>query len=271
MDLLGNTLESIALHKAGIFRRGVAAITVEQLPEPMATLQKQASAVGAPLTVVPKLRRDIQLGLAGDFQRTNAAAALAACESWCACRRPGLSAGIPAVGAHPFWRGLRECRWPGRAQVVPRGKALLYLDGAHTAESVCECLRWFAESCPAVVAEERERSEDIELALFLTCKSAADSDRIIGHFADAHLPFTRIFFVPYCVVANSREDEATWTALVTSKWAQRLPSPAPTVLLSRAAVFDEMERLAAVRAHVLATGSLYLVAAFFKQFNLSTV
>lgn len=48
---LGDTIDSIAKEKAGIFKRGVPAITVQQEPSAMRVLKSQATAVKAPLSV----------------------------------------------------------------------------------------------------------------------------------------------------------------------------------------------------------------------------
>jgi len=50
-NLLGDTIDSIAKEKAGIFKRGVPAITVQQDPSAMRVLKSQATAVKAPLSV----------------------------------------------------------------------------------------------------------------------------------------------------------------------------------------------------------------------------
>ncbi|MHC4114451.1 MAG: bifunctional folylpolyglutamate synthase/dihydrofolate synthase [Planctomycetota bacterium] len=48
---LGNTIESIAKEKAGIFKQGIPIVTVKQSPEAMGVLKSQALAVNAPLSV----------------------------------------------------------------------------------------------------------------------------------------------------------------------------------------------------------------------------
>jgi dihydrofolate synthase/folylpolyglutamate synthase len=48
---LGKTIDSIAKEKAGIFKRGVPAVTVQQEPAAMEVLRLQAAAVKAPLSV----------------------------------------------------------------------------------------------------------------------------------------------------------------------------------------------------------------------------
>jgi dihydrofolate synthase/folylpolyglutamate synthase len=50
-QLLGNTIDSIAEEKAGIFKRGVPAITVQQDPVAMQVLKSRAIAVEAPLSI----------------------------------------------------------------------------------------------------------------------------------------------------------------------------------------------------------------------------
>jgi dihydrofolate synthase/folylpolyglutamate synthase len=50
-DQLGSTIDRIAAEKAGIFKRGVPAISVKQQPEALKVLKKQANAVKAPLSV----------------------------------------------------------------------------------------------------------------------------------------------------------------------------------------------------------------------------
>lgn len=48
---LGNTIDNIAKEKAGIFKRGVPVVTVEQEPAAMYVLKSQATAAKAPLSV----------------------------------------------------------------------------------------------------------------------------------------------------------------------------------------------------------------------------
>lgn len=51
---LGNTISSIAKEKAGVFKRGVPIVTVQQDPEAMRVLKSQAAAVKAPLSATGK-------------------------------------------------------------------------------------------------------------------------------------------------------------------------------------------------------------------------
>ncbi|XP_032814477.2 folylpolyglutamate synthase, mitochondrial isoform X2 [Petromyzon marinus] len=99
MSILGNTIEKIAWQKAGIFKRGVPAFTVEQPPSAMTILQERARELDCPLQVCPPLSAYADdaghpdLGLAGEHQRLNATLALQLSRAW--LRRypgPGLRA-----------------------------------------------------------------------------------------------------------------------------------------------------------------------------------
>ena len=48
---LGNTIEKIAAEKAGIFKKGIPIVTVNQSPEAMSVLQSHAQMINAPLSI----------------------------------------------------------------------------------------------------------------------------------------------------------------------------------------------------------------------------
>lgn len=89
--ILGNTLSLIAGEKAGIIKKGVPAVTTQvQPPEALAVLSQHARTVSSPLFLAPPLslysdgEREVTVGLQGDFQRYNAALALALVRIWSA-------------------------------------------------------------------------------------------------------------------------------------------------------------------------------------------
>ena len=129
----------------------------------------------------------VQLGLAGEHQRLNAAMAIQLCRLWARRVRPGCAESaehervrridalraraqmLTAPFAHPqpqqlarmklpdaYATGLAQTRWPGRAEVVAdvpsqQGGAdnlVFCLDGAHTGESAATCADWFAKVAP---------------------------------------------------------------------------------------------------------------------------
>jgi dihydrofolate synthase / folylpolyglutamate synthase len=142
---LGDSLEAIAREKAGIFRRGKAAVIGGR--EPMPVLESVALQIGAPLKRLAIEYNYVRDGagwryrgsewnlpplpppaLAGDIQFANAAAALATLEA--------LDARLP-VSAEAIAKGLQSVSLPGRFQVVA-GSATTpgwILDVAHNADA----------------------------------------------------------------------------------------------------------------------------------------
>ncbi len=118
-QLLGDTVEQIAVEKAGIFKAGVPAVVhAHQPPGALETLRAEALRRGAPFEVAAA-SWDGPVALRGAHQRGNAALAAAAL-------RALARAGVP-VGEAAIARGIATARWPGRLEEV--GGVLL--DGAH--------------------------------------------------------------------------------------------------------------------------------------------
>lgn len=135
-EYLGNTIDLIAAEKAGIYKSHIPAFTVEQEPLAMDVVQKIAHTVQAPLTVVSPLQMQDQeqeemLGLQGDFQRENAALALALVQSFLP----------PSILTPAKWRhALRHVKHAGRYELAVIDAAPdtvpVLLDGAHNPLSV---------------------------------------------------------------------------------------------------------------------------------------
>lgn len=135
--LLGDSLEAIALEKAGIFKPGARAIIARQAPAAHDALARAAGAFGAPLlagvdfALEPGARGrfeyreaglrlgDLELGLRGTHQRDNAETAIAA-----------VRLAAPAVSGEAIRRGLANVKWPGRLERAGEDP-ITVLDGAH--------------------------------------------------------------------------------------------------------------------------------------------
>ncbi|KAL2226000.1 UNVERIFIED_CONTAM: Folylpolyglutamate synthase [Sesamum indicum] len=170
MEILGDTLEQIASHKAGILKPQVPAFTVPQLSEAMDVLQKKAMELKVPFEVVAPLDhrklKGKKLSLSGDHQFTNAGLAVALCKSWLQTtgnwaklfQHDDVEDNLPEA----FVQGLSTARLSGRAQIVydsasassdtagrpgsSSGDLIFYLDGAHSPESLEACARWFSHT-----------------------------------------------------------------------------------------------------------------------------
>lgn len=154
--LLGRTIESIAWHKAGIFKQMVPAFTVPQPMAAMKVLKERAKERRTKLYVIPEHQylHNVKLGLKGDFQRINASLAIAISATHLS--RLGYS-GMPdpldSASDLPseFIVGLESARLGGRCD--ERADSRLsnltwYIDGGHTLDSIEMAVRWFASTIP---------------------------------------------------------------------------------------------------------------------------
>lgn len=134
---LGPTLSHIAREKAAVIHSGAPALTVDQEPEAMSCIQEQAQAVGTTLQIVSPLQTKLE-GLGADYQRTNAALAIAGAAALRSLQ--GLAAQTPSEDAFRNWR------WPGRleASADPRGGGVLW-DVAHNPHAVNALIQSLAQ------------------------------------------------------------------------------------------------------------------------------
>jgi folylpolyglutamate synthase len=152
--LLGTTLPEIAWHKAGIFKSGAVALTIQQPAPAMEVLRNRADQVGEKLQVMsqhPQIQSgEVKLGLAAEYQKSNASLAVAAVSAHLRTLGhfdiPDLLVDNTAILPHEFVNGLQQVKWPGRSQIKyePATNTTWYLDGAHTLESVELSAGWFA-------------------------------------------------------------------------------------------------------------------------------
>ncbi|KAI9888008.1 MAG: hypothetical protein M1823_000129 [Watsoniomyces obsoletus] len=147
--MLGNTIEEIAWHKAGIMKPFIPLYTVPQPDGAMAVLEKRAKEKDVEITVVerhPALQH-IKLGLAADFQKTNASLAIAVAAAH--LRKLGfkeIPEDINTTSTLPeeFRRGLENVQWGGRCETRKEGNLTWFIDGGHTLESIKIAGEWYA-------------------------------------------------------------------------------------------------------------------------------
>lgn len=144
MEILGETLEEIALVKAGIIKNKCYVISAKQAPEVMkilrqSALQEKAKFLTADGTRAKQIKygvtkqsfsydryKNLEIAMAGQFQIENAVLAV---ETVMALTRCGF-----AVTEDKLRQGLLAARWPGRFDVVAK-RPLLIADGAHNEDA----------------------------------------------------------------------------------------------------------------------------------------
>jgi dihydrofolate synthase/folylpolyglutamate synthase len=223
---LGDTVEKIAFEKAGIIKPDVPVTTATDTPEALAVIKKIAAEKNAPLTVVGETRLPAEfsdaLSLSGEYQKRNAALALATVEI--------LQKQIP-VAKPNIIAGLQNVRWPGRLQLIERDGRKFLLDGAHNVagaralreamekhfpaerrtlvlgilddkdwRQICELLAPLAENILAVRVSSKRTANPNELAE--VCRTANPSAKIsvFGSLDDA---FEKMPLSSLIVVAGS--------------------------------------------------------------------
>ena len=158
-SMLGNTIEEIAWHKGGIMKAGAPCFTAPQPAGALKVLQKRAAEIPTNLCVVERdaALEHVKLGLAADFQQTNASLAIAIANY----HLSALGHGSPRHGQEPppeFVRGLEEVRWPGRCDKRHENNIAWHIDGAHTLESIEAAASWFASQItPTNSSAKRKR------------------------------------------------------------------------------------------------------------------
>jgi folylpolyglutamate synthase len=168
VGMLGETIEEIAWHKAGIMRPSVPVFTIEQIPEAQTALKKRAAEKGVQLEVVKPFQAGegskpaVDLAMEGDFQLDNASLGVYVATSH--LRTVGITNGVPELQdlAGPFEslperfrRGLESAKLQGRCEVRKVGNIEWLIDGAHTIDSMQVVGRWFMKRLELACTEER--------------------------------------------------------------------------------------------------------------------
>jgi folylpolyglutamate synthase len=169
--VLGDTVDKIAWHKAGIMKPGSPAFTIEQVPLATPVLKQRAVEKGVNLKVL-----DIDPRLAGvkirpdaAFQKKNATLAVALAETALKKLDPSFSPNPEAL-PQEFVDGLEQVVWRGRCEVIEEDKVVWHVDGAHTVDSLKMAARWFAGECAArtnggpkvLIFNQQGRSEAVD-------------------------------------------------------------------------------------------------------------
>ena len=146
---LGNTIEEIAWHKAGIQKRGCPSFTVTQLPAALKVVEERATDKGVKkLMVVSEDGRlkGVRIRPDASFQRLNASLAVALAESVLEKLDPKLKISSSSL-LDEFKEGLEKVVWRGRCEKKVENNITWYLDGAHTADSILVASKWFGDEC----------------------------------------------------------------------------------------------------------------------------
>ncbi|XP_074594447.1 folylpolyglutamate synthase, mitochondrial-like [Brevipalpus obovatus] len=152
MNVLGDSLKSIAWHKAGIMKSHAIGVTVPQNPIAMEVIKERSIEKACPIFLSqPKDSLDsIVLGIEGNVQKINASLAIDLSRLWqnkVTGSTNEILSDFHNLQSKPLdedeLTALKQTKWPGRCQLVRTKFIDFFLDGAHTEESMENCLDWF--------------------------------------------------------------------------------------------------------------------------------
>ena len=116
-EWLGNTLAEIAGEKAGIIKPRVPVVSAPQQPQAEEVIRARAAECGSPVQFVNETYHGSPVALRGEYQKQNAAVAIAA-----------IHAANIQLGEKAIVRGLAAIEWPARFQ---KWDERTIIDGAH--------------------------------------------------------------------------------------------------------------------------------------------
>ena len=151
-QILGDTLEKIAIEKAGILKWQVPAVIAPQEAEALEAIQRIAAEKEVSLTCLDKNHlHPIETSLKGIYQQMNCNTALAAIENL-------QKRGIVSITEEQIREALLQVSWPGRMEYWPlEDEKAILLDGAHNPAGIAG----LAENLRALYS-------DREIILFLS-------------------------------------------------------------------------------------------------------
>lgn len=296
VNLLGNTIEEIAWHKAGIMKTGTPAFTVPQPPPAQKVLEERAaekSVLLETVSVEPVLST-IPLGLAGDFQLSNASLAIRIASAH--LQSTGHTSPLPPSSELPaeFKAGLQKVRWPGRCEIRREMNINWHIDSGHTTESIQAAATWFASQIPPptnakkparILLFNQQTRDASALVTILHTKLAAilHDEKPFTHTAFcSNLTFRDAGFRPDLLSINNNETVVkelkvqkelakTWSGIddqaevvVKGSIEEAVSWIRSVAADSRNGGIEEKEEGEAEQVQVLVTGSVHLVGGFLE-------
>jgi dihydrofolate synthase/folylpolyglutamate synthase len=253
-DYLGDTIEAIAGEKAGIFKRGVPAITAARGPA-LAVLKTAAAAAGAPLHELSERvdllkaeltggntwlelnssawgRITLEIPLAGAHQVENASLAV----ELLALLPPDIRPSSDDLRA-----GFRSVRWPGRLQVERRSGTTWVFDVAHNPAGASV----LADALPAL---------DLPRPRVLLVSILADKE-----WMKMLPPLVETSDAVILTIPDSAPPSRVWNPAQVAEWLEKRPGTPPVrVIPSLAAAVGRASTLAP-HGTVIVTGSFHTV------------
>lgn len=239
--VLGDTIEQIAWHKAGIIRRGAAAFSADQLPAARAIIEQEATEQHVVVQYVAD--NDVfngALTMPGTHQQHNAALAAAVCR-------------FLQLPQDAIEHGLSHSRLPARVETMQYADAstnapLVILDGAHSPAKI----QALVHTLQHIHAEhEANGTAWKKTHLLFAAKESKELDELLKPL----LPLVDTVTLTSWQLPGFGSCTPEETAAVVKQLQPNLPC---NIVSSAPAALHEVLHQASSEDFVLITGSLYL-------------
>jgi len=205
---LGRTLAQIAAEKAGIIKPGVPVVFAPQRPQAEQVIRARAAECGSPVQFVGETYHSSPVALRGEYQKQNAAVAIAA-----------IYAANMQVGEKAIVRGLAAVEWPARFQ---KWDERTIIDGAHNPGAA----RILAQTWREVFGDQKA-----------TLVLAVLSDKDLRGICEALAPVAESVLLPKILSerASAPEELAKMFSIITPPLPHSItPTIADALMLARA-------------------------------------
>ena len=285
-SMLGNTIEEIAWHKGGIMKTDVPCYTAPQPPGALSVLENRSAEISAPLKVIDRYPEilNIKLGLAADFQQTNAS--LATAIAW---KHLFLTDRSPHdLLPEAFVRGLEQVRLSGRCEIRREEKIAWHIDGGHTLESIEVAATWFATQIPPSTATDEPRprillfnqqtrdANALAKALHKTLAAALKDEQPFTHAVFCtNTTFSASGYRPDLVSINANKEaiDALEVQRSLAETWRGIDGDKPAVVEVKRSIEEAVDWCRGIandaegEVMVLVTGSVHLVGGFLEVFE----
>tara|TARA_Y100001968_G_scaffold329896_1_gene380320 strand:- start:2871 stop:4022 length:1152 start_codon:yes stop_codon:yes gene_type:complete len=236
-EYLGKSLTEVSIEKTAVISPNSTVISAKQDPEVEAVINSVVKKQNATIYWVKPLPNNLQLGLAGDIQRYNAAVAKKTLElltelGW-------------EVDEGRIKKGLSLASWPGRLQTVYWGEMPILIDCAHNPHAARE------------LSQERLnwQKEDEGLQWIIGIQKHKDAPRILQYLVK---PKDKVWIIPV-------PEHSSWTQKELAESCQSLARQ-----LNHASDIQEVlsKIFSSKKSHFpipVVTGSIYLIGSLIKR------
>uniref|UniRef100_A0A0K8V0H4 Folylpolyglutamate synthase n=2 Tax=Bactrocera latifrons TaxID=174628 RepID=A0A0K8V0H4_BACLA len=280
-QLLGDTLTEIAWQKSGIIKDNADVYTSVTQKECLDVIKKRVAEHNATLHIVPEYAEYFRtpenaelLSSLNEVIRLNGSLAIQLAYDW--LRKNGYERYKQIELTQltkEVEKGLQQCNWPGRCQILGIDKLKFHIDGAHTVESIRVCSDWFKRVT--------EKSPNPRVLIFNTT-GERDSRRLLEVLYST-IDFDTVYFAPNIASGASNHNDNTSVFGITEQlkrarlhasiWCQLcLESDEKDTSKTFGSIHDCFRDVRAVYGmqqpvDVLVTGSLHLIGATMAAFK----